>query len=443
MSLIVQLLLAAALVGANAFFVAAEFAIVKVRVTRLEELEKRGKAGARVARTVTQHLDMYLSVSQIGITLASLGLGWIGEPAVAAALHGPLALLGLSARATHTVAFAVGFALITVTHVIFGEQAPKLFALHKAEATTLALAVPLRIFHVVLFPFIWMVNTVTKLVLKPLGLRDVSEQDGQPGYSEQELRILLARSGTAGLVDQDAIKVVQRALSFPSRTARQIMIPRSQVEFFHADETLDGAIVRADESGHTRFPVAAAGGDLDDATGIVHLKDILLAMRRESRASAVGALAQKPLYVPETLAAPQILRAFHGQGSQMALVVDEHGGTAGIITLADVVQEVMGPLPDEGEGRPSTVPPESADVIEGSTPLTELAERIGVQLDGKQPATVAGYLIQVLEKIPGVGERTKLGAHSLIVETVEGPRVARIRVVPAIPPREGGPGSAS
>lgn len=434
-----ELGLAVFLVVANAFFVAAEFAIVKVRASRLEELEKRGKAGARIALSITRNLDAYLSAAQVGITLASLGLGWIGEPALARLIRPVLDDIGVSERFIHTIAFTLAFSLLTAVHIVLGEQAPKLFALARAEAITLLVAWPMRAFYYFLFPFIWLLSASTKHVLGAFGLKDISEQDGQPGYSEEELRLLLARAGTAGLMDQETVKVAQRALAFPSRTARHIMVPRSQVAYFSADQTLAEAIGVAYEAGHTRYPVVGEKGDLDDTVGIVNIKDVLHASRADA-STTVGKLAKRPLYVPEAIAAPKILQGLYAHGAQMAVVVDEHGGTAGVVTLADVVMEIVGPLPQEGESRLSQVP-ESAEWIEGSHPLGELTERIGVKLDGKQPATVAGYLMQELEKIPKIGDRTRLGEHSLIVEQMEGPRVARIRVVPALPSRPSRPGA--
>lgn len=433
MSAWLELGLAVFLVAANAFFVAAEFAIVKVRATRLEELEKRGKAGARIALSITRNLDAYLSAAQVGITLASLGLGWIGEPALARLLDPALHAIGISPRFLHTISFALAFSMLTAVHIVLGEQAPKLMALSRAESITLLVAWPMRAFYYLLFPFIWLLSASTKHVLGAFGLKDVSEQDGQPGYSEEELRLLLARAGTAGLMDEESVKVAQRALAFPSRTARHIMVPRSQVTYFAAEQTLAEAIDVAYEAGHTRYPVVGERGDLDDTVGIVNIKDVLHSSH-ENASGTVGKLAKRPLYVPESITAPKILQALYAHGTQMAVVVDEHGGTAGVITLADVVMEIVGPLPQEGESRLSQVP-ESAEWIEGNYPLAELIERIGVTLDGKQPATVAGYLMQVLEKIPRTGDRTMLGEHSLIVEQMEGPRVARIRVVPALPSR--------
>lgn len=430
-------ILAVVLVAANAFFVAAEFAIVKVRASRLEELEKRGRAAARIARAITNNLDEYLSAAQVGITLASLGLGWIGEPALARIIKPVLARVGASDNVVHSLSFVIALSILTAVHIVLGEQAPKLFALARAEAITLWVAWPLRAVYFMLYPFIWILSASTKFVLRSFGLKGVSEQDGQPGYSQEELRLLLARAGTAGLMDRDVVKVAQRALSFPSRTARHIMIPRSQVTYFGGDQTLDEVIDAAHETGHTRYPVVGARGDLDDTVGIVNIKDVLHASRRMDDGGTVGQLAKRPLYVPESLPAPKILQALYAHGSHMAIVVDEHGGTAGVVTLADVIVEIVGPLPEEGEARLSQLP-ESAEWIEGSMPLLALLERIGVGLEGKQPATVAGYLIQELEKIPRVGDRTMLGGHALIVEEMDGPRVARIRVVPGLPP---GPGS--
>lgn len=429
-----ELTIAALLVAANAFFVAAEFAIVKVRASRLEELEKRGKAGARIALSITRNLDAYLSAAQVGITLASLGLGRIGEPALTHLFGSSFLRLGVPESSLHTVSFAVGFSILTAVHIVLGEQAPKLFALARAESLTLLVAIPLRAFYYFLWPFIFILQASTKYVLKGFGLKDVSEQDGQPGYSEEELKLLLARAGSAGMMDSETVKVAQRALTFPSRTARHVMVPRSQVAYLSSDKTLKEAIDLAHEAGHTRYPVVGDKGDLDDTIGIVNIKDVLHASHSSSEEKTVGQLAERPLYVPETVPAPKILQALYAHGTHMAIVVDEHGGTAGIVTLADVVMEIVGPLPQEGEGRLSQVP-ESAEWIEGSMSLPELTERIGVVLDGKQPATVAGYLMQELEKIPRIGERTKLGGHSLIVEQMDGPRVARIRVVPALPPR--------
>ena len=425
--------LALLLVLANGFFVASEFAIVKIRATRLQALVDEGRPGAANALKMVEKLDAYLSATQFGITLASLGLGWLGEPAFAHLLEPVLTRLvpvGGEALA-HTISVAIAFAIITFLHIVVGELAPKSLAIQRAEDTTLAVALPMRAFYFLFYPAIWALNGVAGWVLRVFGLHAAHE--AHEAHSEDELRVILHSSAQAGAITTSRAELLERSLEMAEKTARQVMVPRNQVKFLDVEEPLDKCISDARASGHTWLPVCR--GNLDEVEGMVNAKDLFYLLSKGELRSL--AQVQRPvLFVPEHVTLEQLLTEFRRRRRQTALVVDEHGGTSGMVTIADVVAEVVGDVAELGRRMEEVrALPGGRFELPGSAQLDDLEERLDVEFELSEEeegevTTIAGYLMTKLGRVPEKGDTLKLDMWRVLVEEMDGPRVVRVVVEP-------------
>ncbi len=415
------------LVALNGFFVATEFAIVKVRETRLDELAKAGASGAAAAKKVVGALDGYLSATQLGITLASLGLGWLGEPAFARLLEPVFARAGLEGAAVHAGAIAVSFTLITFLHIVFGELAPKSLAIQKAEAVTLVVARPMQLFYVLFFPAIWALNTIATLALRAVGLRPAGESE--LGHSEEELRLIVTAMRTRGVAPRERLDVLERALKLPSRTAKDLMVARNDVAFLRLDQTPKERREIAARTGHTRFPVCT--DELDHTVGILNLKDLYLRGQEPETPAELRAILREPYYVPETMRAEVLLREFRRRRQHLALVVDEYGGTAGLVTSEDVVAAVMGEVQDEYAtwGPPIVALSTGAYTVDPTMSLDDFARHFGFELAaeaGEEVSTVGGLVMVELARMPAAGDRVTVGPLELTVDAMKGPRIVSL-----------------
>jgi len=431
------LLAVALLVLANGFFVATEFAIVAVRRSRLEQLAAEERASARAARAVVGRLDTYIAACQLGITMASLALGWLGEPAFAHLVEPPLeALVGSFApAASHGVAVGVSFAIITALHIVIGELAPKGLALQRPEATALAVARPMQLFETIFRLPIQLLNGVGNGVLRVFGLEPASGHEMV--HSVDELRLLVTGMQRAGVVDQVEARIAGRAFQLGDVTVGELMTPRTEVDGVPANAALEQALNTALQSGHNRLVVFE--GSLDDVLGVVHLRDLVRAVR--SGATELRPLIRPALVVPASKPADALLEEMRATRRQLAVVVDEYGGTAGIATLENLLEALVGRIDEEpttADG--STAGPEplvEADgsvVVEGLTRLDELEEVAGVCADPSLRAevdTVGGLVMATLGRIPNVGDQIVVEDRVLRVDTLDGRRVAAVRVLPA------------
>src|SRR6218665_182535 len=430
--------LALLLVLANGFFVATEFAIVKIRPTRLQAMVDDGRPGAGNAQKMVDKLDAYLSATQFGITLASLGLGWLGEPAFAHLLEPLLTRVVPEAAGpavAHSVAVAIAFAIITFLHIVLGELAPKSLAIQRAEATTLAVALPMRVFYVVFYPAIWVLNALAGWVLKAFGMHTAHES--QDAHNEDELRVILHSSAQAGAITTARAELLERSLEMAQKTARQVMVPRNQVKFLDMEEPLDKCAADARAAGHTWLPVCR--GNMDEVEGVVNVKDLFFLLSRGELRSL--SQVQRPvLYVPEHVTLEQLLNEFRRRRRQTALVVDEHGGTSGLVTIADVVAEIVGDVAELGR-RVDEVRslPGGRFELPGTAQLDDLEDRLDVsfEIDDEdvEVTTIAGYIMAKLGRIPEKGDLIKLDMWRIQVEEVEGPRVVRVTVEPQAGPK--------
>lgn len=426
--------LAILLVLANGFFVATEFAIVKIRGTRLQALVDEGRPGAGNALKMVEKLDAYLSATQFGITLASLGLGWLGEPAFAHLLEPVIArVVPEEAVATvgHSAAVAVAFAIITFLHIIVGELAPKSLAIQRAEATTLTVALPMRAFYFLFYPAIWLLNGISGRLLRLFGLESASES--HEAHSEDELKVILNSSAEAGSITTARAELLERALEMAQKTARQVMVPRNQVKFLDVEEPLEKCISDARAAGHTWLPVCR--GSLDEVEGVVNAKDLFFLLSR-GELKSLSQVQRPVLFIPENVTLEQLLAEFRRRRRQTALVVDEHGGTSGLVSIADVVAEVVGDVAELGRRMDEVRSlPGGRFELPGTAQLDDLEERLDVNFDLKEDeegevTTIAGYLMTKLGKVPEKGDSLKLDMWRIVVDEVDGPRVVRVTVEP-------------
>jgi CBS domain containing-hemolysin-like protein len=419
-----NLLLALFLVGLNGFFVAAEFALVRVRDSRIQQLEQEGSARAGVVRDALRDLDAYLSVCQVGITMASLGLGWVGEPAVAHLIEPILASVGLtSERAVSIIAFIVGFAIITYAHLVFGEQAPKYFSIQRAEGTSLWISRPLRIFMVLFRPLVWVVNASTNFVLRPWGIKLGEEMEA---HSEEELRIMISSATASGELEPEEREYLNNVFDFGDRVAREIMVPRPDIEALRVGSPLPEMVDAAVFGRYTRYPVYEE--DLDHVLGAVHVKDLLRAARESPDDFDVRTIIRDCLVVPENKPIEQILREFQRRKLQMAIVIDEWGSVEGLITIEDVLEEIVGEIQDEFDEGEAAIEEigDGVYAVDGRIPITDVNEFFDLDLPHEDFDTIGGYVLGSLGRPPEPGDTVEADGVTLHVKSVDGPRVSML-----------------
>jgi CBS domain containing-hemolysin-like protein len=447
------------LVLLNGFFVATEFALVSVRRTRIQQLSAEGNRGATRVLDRIDHLDTYIAATQLGITMASLALGWIGEPALAHILHPLIERLPfeVSSAVMHTISFVVAFSIVTTLHIVLGELAPKSLALQRPEETALLVGEPIHWFLVIFRPVIIALNWVGNQTVRMLGFEPA--QGHELVQSAEELMIALDASREAGLVTQTAHDIVDRAFGFTDLQARHVMVPRTEVTAVAIDASLDDVIALSAETSYTRLPVYE--GDNDHIIGIVKIKKMLplFLERAEQRHRAVqpngstphvangealtGTLVEgfdlrehmmEPTLVPETLAVSEVLTRMQENHVQMAVVIDEYGGTAGIVTLQDIVNRLLGRVLEEedGNGEPEGLLPDGTIHLDGLTPIVELNEDYGIDLTAEEidVETLGGYVFFKLGRAAQIGDEveTETGER-VVVEEMDGLRVSRVQVI--------------
>ncbi|MFC7256196.1 hemolysin family protein [Haloplanus litoreus] len=423
-----QLVLALFLVVLNGFFVAAEFAFVRIRGTSVDQLVEEGRPGSGTLQEVMTNLDNYLATTQLGITIASLGLGWVGEPAVAALIEPVLEPI-LPAGLIHLVAFAVGFSLITFLHVVFGELAPKTIAIAQTERLSLFLAPPMKFFYYILYPGIVVFNGAANAFTRSLGVPPASETDETLG--ERELLRVLTRSGEGGDIDVAEVTMIERVFDLDDIVVREVMVPRPDVVSVPADAPLSDLQSIILEAGHTRYPVLDAD-DGDQVIGFVDVKDVLRAEVEGGDAEVVGDIAREIVIAPETMALSDLLRQFREDQQQMVAVIDEWGAFEGIATVEDVVEALVGDLRDEfdvDEREPSirSRGDEGYD-IDGGVPLSKINDMIEGEFTSEEVETIGGLVLEQLNRAPERGDRVEVAGYVLEVTSVEGTRISTVRV---------------
>ena len=433
-----------ALVALNGFFVAAEFAMVSVRRSRVEQLISEGSGAARVLHKAITQLNNYIAATQLGITLASLALGWIGEPTIAALVVPPLELIlpqGDASAISHTIAIIIAFLLITIFHIVLGELVPKTVALQRTEAVALFVARPLDLFRQTFRPFIWLINGAGRQVTRLFGMEPIGEI-GQV-HSVEELEVLVSESRQAGLLDKDEAVLLHRVFDFGDKTARQVMIPRTEVVGVPYTANLDQLINLAADERYTRYPVYQ--GSLDRIVGVIHVKDLFNLLRQGFTPGQAGSefrlegIMRPVLTVPETVHVADLLTQMRSRQVHIAAIIDEYGGTAGIVTLEDILEEIVGDVRDEFDTQEGGVAleietrPDGTTLVSGLYALSELAERFGLKIDGESLGeydTLGGYIQGQLGRIPRLNDQLTLDDYELKVEQMDGLRVDRVEFRP-------------
>jgi len=445
------------LVFLNGFFVAAEFAIVKVRSTTIRSLAEQGNRRAKMAKAILDHLDAYLSATQLGITIASILLGAIGEKFMTERVVEPLIgdIGWLSSSAKSGIAFFLGTGIIVFLHVVLGELAPKSLAIQRPNATSLWVSYPLRWFYVLLYPAIALLNGAANLMLRMVGIQPAMGHE--LAHSEEELRMIVSESQRIGNITRDKLDLLENVFDFSDVTVRQIMVPRVEVAVFDLRKALGENLAVAERTAHSRYPLV--DGDLDHVLGIIHMKDLFwqlkememspqeaaAAAERRNPMIAGGDINKKPpasgaqflttiarqvLYVPETAKINTLLQEFQDKRIHMAMVVDEYGSTTGLVTFENIIEEIVGEVQDEFDQEVPRIQKLSNTefMVEGITPLYEVNDAIGLELESEEADTIGGYVLSELGRFPKPGDKLTSGHAELTVRELRRQRIHRVLV---------------
>jgi CBS domain containing-hemolysin-like protein len=424
---VVELIVALVLVAANGFFVAVEFSVARLRPTQAHELLREGRPGAKSAVHAVEHIDAYLSACQLGITVASLGLGAIGEPAFHDLLE---PIFGEGATiAGFGLASLVAFLIITTLHVVLGELSPKSLAIARTPPVVLALAPVMRGFYMATKPLVDLFNAMGNLVLKPFGVPPASEVGSQP-HSEDELRALLRQSSREGMIERAEQELSEAALIFGDMRAREVMKARGEIDWVLTTDSPSTIAGRAIETGRTRLPVCEPDGGLESTVGTINAKDLLPLVFDDARSLTVSELTRPIGHVSDSARVDEVLREMREQRLHLALVHDEHGTVVGLVTMEDILEELVGEIEDEFD-------PERADLfheddgqlrVEGQTPIRPVAEHLGIDLDAHYETTIGGYLSEQLARVPDVGEVVEFHGYRFEILGVDETRITEVAI---------------
>ncbi|CUU67678.1 hemolysin family protein [Campylobacter hyointestinalis] len=422
-----MVILAAVFIFLNGFFVLSEFSIVKVRKSRLEELVKDKVPNAKLAYKMSNSLDTYLSATQLGITLSSLALGWIGEPAVANLIEAPLkTYFGIDGVAVHTIAFIIAFTLITLLHVVLGELVPKSVAIAKAEKSVLFIAKPLYMFWVIFFPVIRTFDFIASLSLKAIGIKPA--KDSELAHSEEEIKIIVGESLKGGVLDSMESEIIKNAVDFSDTVAKEIMTPRKDMVCLNKQKSFEENMKVIEESKYTRFPYV--DGSKDIVLGMIHIRDILQNNLRDIDTN-LDKIVRKFIIVPENSSISKILVMMNKDRISAALVVDEYGGTAGLLTMEDIIEEILGDINDEHDDKSQDYKKLSDDVFEfnGRFEIEAVEEIMDISFDEEtEQLTIGGYVFNLFERLPIVGD--KIDDENCIYEVtkMDGASIGAVKV---------------
>lgn len=413
--MIIDIFITIFLVLLNGFFVAAEFAIVKVRASQVELKAKTGNQTAKIAKHILANLDAYLSATQLGITLASLGLGWIGESVVTELIISIMSVFNIeiSADLAHQIALPIAFLLITVLHIVFGELAPKSLAIQRPVTTTFAVAIPLNVFYYIFRPFIWVLNGLANVILKKIGISPIH---GHEVHTSEELQLLLDQGKESGALDSSEHELIKNVFDFNDRTVKKIMIPRTSIVAIDINSEYSAFANFVINEGYTRIPVYK--NSIDDIIGYIHVKDLLVKELREQKIK-LSDLIRPVYFIPESKRIADLLTEMKNKRNpNMAIVLDEFGGTAGLVTMEDIIEELVGEIQDEhDEEKPKVVKMGDAEyIIDAQSTISDVNEFLPHALpEDDEYDSVAGLMNVIFEKIPELGEEIEFSGYKFIV----------------------------
>jgi CBS domain containing-hemolysin-like protein len=412
--MVIELLFTVLLILLNGFFVAAEFALVKVRSSQLDLKIQKGSSRAKSAKKLVDKLDAYLSATQLGITLASLALGWVGEDVVSHIVQSLFMKMGFSANsvAVHSVSIPVAFTLITFFHITLGEQIPKMFGIKFPLELTMFVAVPLRVFYFVFSPFIWLLNKSSNTFLRIVGVKKIGEDEV---HTEEELRLILTESEEGGAIKPSEHELIQNVFDFDDRIVKQIMVNQTKVSAIDIDMEPEEVIKRVIEEGYSRLPVYQ--GDIDNVIGILHTKDLLKAVI-ENKFVSVRDIMRPAHFVPETMKVNELLRDFQRMHLQIAIITNEHGATAGIVTMEDIIEELVGEIQDEHDEEKPDIEKKSDTefIVKAHANIMDVNEVLPITLPlSANYDTVSGLINSLFGRIPAINETKRIDGYKITI----------------------------
>jgi CBS domain containing-hemolysin-like protein len=422
---LVNIIIVFLLVFMNAFFVATEFAMVKVRKSRIETLAVDGDKTAKNTLTVVKNLNAYLSACQLGITLASLGLGWVGEPAVARMLEPLFELLNMPAALVHSISFIIGFSLITAFHIVLGELAPKSLAIISAEKIAMKTALPLIMFYRVTYPIMWAFNHSTNLILKIFGISQVDE--AEEAHTDEEIKLLVEDSYKHGLIDKTELTLVDNIFDFTETTVKDIMIPRTDMACIFIDDPFDKIVSYTLDNQFTRYPICK--GSKDNVLGFVHLKD-LYKHQVEGTNRNIESIIREVNFIPESKSISALLKLFKKEKSQIAVIIDEYGGTSGLVTVEDILEEIVGEIQDEfdEEGNEIVKTEDGSYIVEGKVLIETVMDLIDADIEVENIDTIGGWIYSQLKSYPKVNDKLIHENYEFIVLKCDKKRISKIQI---------------
>jgi CBS domain containing-hemolysin-like protein len=439
-----NLVLVAILIALTGFFVAAEFAMIRLRSSRVNQLVAEGKKGSLAVQRVTTHLDEYLSACQLGITITALGLGWLGEPTIEKILSPLFADIGISSTVSHILSFVIALAVMTFLHVVLGELAPKTVAIQKAEAVTLLLAKPLIWFYRIAYPFIWILNGSARVLVGIFGLKPASEHE--LAHSEEELRIILSESYKGGEINQSEYKYVNNIFEFDNRIAREIMVPRTEMAVVSKNDTIEEFLKMAVTERYTRYPVVS-DSDKDHVMGLVNIKEILndVVVNEEVKQRTVESYMKPIIQVIESVAIHDLLLTMQKKRIHMAILIDEYGGTAGLVTTEDILEEIVGEIRDEFDTEEVLEIQKLSEnhyILQSRVLIEEVNDLLGLDIDNTDMDTIGGWIlaqnIDVQENETLVYESYEFTVKELEGHQIRGIEVKKREMVDSLPEEEQG-----
>lgn len=412
--MITELLLTILLVLLNGFFVAAEFGLVKVRASQIDLKIQKGSSRAKVAKVLVEKLDAYLSATQLGITLASLALGWVGEDVFSHIVSAMFIKMGFAANsfAVHSISIPLAFTMITFLHITLGEQIPKMFGIKFPLELVLFVAWPLRIFYFIFGPFIWLLNKTSNSVLRLVGIKKLGDDEV---HSEEELRLILTESEEGGAIKPSENELIQNVFDFDDRFVKQIMVNQRKISAIDVETGKEEMIKKIIEEGYSRLPVYL--GDIDNVIGIIHSKDLLKAVI-ENRFKSIKDIMRPAHFVPESMKVNDLLRDFQKMHIQIAIVTNEHGATAGIITMEDIIEELVGEIQDEHDEEKPDIERKSDTefIVKAHANIVDLNEALPIALpESPNYDTVSGLVNHIFGRIPGVNEKRNIGGYEITI----------------------------
>lgn len=421
-----KLVIALLLVLLNGFFVLAEFAFVKVRKTRLEELCHQGDKRAELALAIVSSIDSYLSAVQLGITLSSLALGWIGEPAIVSLIepfmqsHFPGNELLL-----HTTSVVIGFTIITLLHVVLGELIPKSIAIQQAENMALLAAWPLYLFHKIGYPIITIFDHTAWAILKLMGIKQA--KDSEIAHSEEELRMIVSASQRGGILNQMESELIDNVFDFADRLTREVMVPRQDMICLFLEDSFEENLGVVRQSGHTRYPLCHK--DKDHVLGMIHIRDLMDSGIFKTRNFDLRTIMREILVVPEGMSVAKLLQLMRRKKTHLAVVADEYGGTAGLVAMEDVLEEIVGDIQDEHDQEDTEMErlPNGVYEFDGRMLLDDVAEILDIPIEEHEEDTIGGYIFGLLGRRPEIGDQLLIGEYQFTVLKTAGFRVVRVQ----------------